>query len=143
MNKIKKTLFSIITVVKNDEKNIQKTITSVLNQEFKNFEYIIIDGKSTDSTISLINKYKNKINYLISEDDEGLYFAMNKGLKLASGEFVVFVNSGDTLSNKALKIINEKILKKPDVDFVFGTVKRHYSKDTLLKFGFNKKKITI
>ena len=143
MNKIKKPLFSIITVVKNDEKNIQKTITSVLNQEFKNFEYIIIDGKSTDSTISLINKYKNKINYFISEDDEGLYFAMNKGLKLASGEFVVFVNSGDTLSNKALKIINEKILKKPDVDFVFGTVKRHYSKDTLLKFGFNKKKITI
>ena len=61
MDKITKPQFSIITVVKNDEKNIQKTIESILNQTFKNFEYIIIDGKSEDSTLSLINKYKDKI----------------------------------------------------------------------------------
>ena len=134
-------LFSIITVVKNDEKNIQKTIESILNQEFKNFEYIIVDGKSEDSTISLINKYKDEIKHVISENDDGIYFAMNKGAKIASGEFIVYVNSGDTLTAKALKIIQSKINEKPNIDFVFGTVKRHYTQDTLIKFGFNKKKL--
>ncbi len=141
MDKITKPQFSIITVVKNDEKNIQKTIESILNQTFKNFEYIIIDGKSEDSTLSLINKYKDKINFIISEKDDGIYFAMNKGAKIASGEFVVYVNSGDTLTVNALKIIQRKINEKPNIDFVFGTVKRHYTKDTLIKFGFNKKKL--
>tara|TARA_Y100000816_G_scaffold292064_1_gene285652 strand:+ start:4138 stop:4902 length:765 start_codon:yes stop_codon:yes gene_type:complete len=141
MDKITKPQFSIITVVKNDEKNIQKTIESILKQTFKNFEYIIIDGKSEDSTLSLINKYKDKINFIISEKDDGIYFAMNKGAKIASGEFVVYVNSGDTLTADALKIIQTKINEKPNIDFVFGTVKRHYTKDTLIKFGFNKKKL--
>ena len=141
MDKITKPQFSIITVVKNDEKNIQKTIESILNQTFKNFEYIIIDGKSEDSTLSLINKYKDKINFIISEKDDGIYFAMNKGAKIACGEFVVYVNSGDTLTANALKIIQRKINEKPNIDFVFGTVKRHYTKDTLIKFGFNKKKL--
>ena len=109
MNKITKPLFSIITVVKNDEKNIQKTILSILNQEFKNFEYIIIDGNSKDTTISLINKYKKDINCIISEDDNGIYHAMNKGAKISNGEFIVFVNSGDLLTKKALKIIQNKI----------------------------------
>ena len=141
MNKITKPLFSIITVVKNDEKNIQKTILSILNQEFKNFEYIIIDGNSKDTTISLINKYKKDINYIISEDDNGIYYAMNKGAKISSGEFIVFVNSGDLLTTKALKIIKNKINEKPNIDFLFGTVKRHYTKDTLIKHGFSKKRL--
>ena len=136
-----KPLFSIITVVKNDEKNIQKTIESILNQKFKNFEYIIVDGKSEDSTISIINKYNDKINHIVSEHDDGIYFAMNKGVKIASGEFIVYVNSGDTLTVDALKIIQRKINERPNVDFVFGTVKRHYTKDTLIKYGFNKKKL--
>lgn len=136
-----KPLFSIITVVKNDEKNIQKTIESILNQEFKNFEYIIVDGKSEDSTISLVNKYKDEIKHIISENDDGIYFAMNKGAKIASGEFIVYVNSGDTLTSKALKIIQSKINEKPNIDFVFGTVKRNYTKDTLIKYGFDKKKL--
>ena len=141
MNKITEPLFSIITVVKNDEKNIQKTIVSVLNQKFKNFEYIIIDGNSNDSTVSIINQYKHKIDLLISEDDDGLYFAMNKGAKIAKGKFLVFVNSGDTLNIDALEIINKKILQNPAIDFIFGTVKRHYTKGSFLKFGFNKKKL--
>ena len=128
MNKITEPLFSIITVVKNDEKNIQKTIVSVLNQKFKNFEYIIIDGNSNDSTVSVINQYKHKIDLLISEDDDGLYFAMNKGAKIAKGKFLVFVNSGDVLNVNALGIINDKISQNPTVDFIFGTVKRHYTK---------------
>ena len=133
--------FSIITVVKNDEKNIQKTIESILNQEFKNFEYIIVDGESKDSTMSLISKYKDKINHIVSENDDGIYFAMNKGAKIARGEFIVYVNSGDTLTVNALKIIQRKINENPNIDFVFGTVKRHYTKDTLIKYGFNKKKL--
>ena len=141
MNKMTKPLFSIITVVKNDEKNIQKTIKSILNQGFKNFEYIIVDGKSKDSTMSLISEYKDKINYIVSEDDDGIYFAMNKGAKIARGEFIVYVNSGDTLTINALKIIQRKINENPNIDFVFGTVKRHYTKDTLIKYGFNKKKL--
>ena len=141
MNKMKKPFFSIITVVKNDEKNIQKTIVSILNQEFKNFEYIIIDGNSKDSTISIINKYKDSINNIISEDDDGIYYAMNKGAKISNGEFIVFVNSGDILTIEALKIIHSKIIKNPYVDFVIGTVKRHYTKDTIIKSGFNKKRL--
>ena len=141
MNKMTKPQFSIITVVKNDEKNIQKTIESILNQEFKNFEYIIVDGESKDSTMSLISKYKDKINHIVSENDDGIYFAMNKGAKIARGEFIVYVNSGDTLTVNALKIIQRKINENPNIDFVFGTVKRHYTKDTLIKYGFNKKKL--
>ena len=141
MDKMINPLFSVITVVKNDEKNIQKTIESILNQTFKNFEYIIIDGKSKDFTISLINKYRDKINYIISENDDGIYFAMNKGAKVATGEFIVYVNSGDTLTVNALEIIQRKINEKPNIDFIFGTVKRHYTKDTLIKYGFDKKKL--
>ena len=136
-----KPLFSIITVVKNDERNIQKTIESILNQEFKNFEYIIIDGNSKDNTLNKINKYKESIDFIISEDDDGIYFAMNKGAALASGEFVVFVNSGDIFTPKALKIINDKIIQEVNFDFIVGTVKRHYTKDIIIKSGFDKKKL--
>lgn len=133
--------FSVITVVKNDKCGIVKTIKSVINQSYKNFEYLIIDGNSKDGTLKLISKYKNKIDYIISKPDKGLYFAMNKGAKMASGEFIVYVNSGDTLTVKALKIIQSKINEKPNIDFVIGTVKRNYTKDTLIKYGFNKNKL--
>ena len=141
MNKITKPLFSIITVVKNDENNIQKTILSIINQEYKNFEYIVVDGNSKDSTISLINEHKENIDYIICEDDEGIYHAMNKGAKISNGEFIVFVNSGDFLTVKALKLIEEKIKEKPNIDFIFGTVKRHYTKDTIIKYGFKRKRL--
>lgn len=141
MMKIKKPFFSVITVVKNDEANISKTINSIINQKFKDFEYLIIDGKSKDKTYKNILKYKKKINRIISEKDNGLYYAMNKGVALAKGEFIVFVNSGDILTPSALKIIYDKILLNPKIDFIFGTVIRHYTNDTILKYGFNKKKI--
>lgn len=137
----KKPLFSIITVVKNDELNIEKTIKSILNQNFKNFEYIVIEGSSVDKTYDNILKYKRDIDIIVSEKDNGLYYAMNKGAALASGDFVVFVNSGDILTPSALKIIFDKILLDPKIDFIFGTVIRHYTNDTILKYGFNKKKL--
>ena len=109
--KIKNPYYSIITVVKNDEKNICKTIQSIKFQKFKNYEYIIVDGFSKDQTVQNILKYKN-INLLLSEKDKGIYYAMNKGARMASGKVIIFVNSGDELTRNALKIIKKKIHKK-------------------------------
>lgn len=137
----KKPKFSIITVVKNNEGNISHTIKSIINQSFKNFEYLIIDGKSSDQTLKKIYKFKNKINLLLSEKDQGIYYAMNKALKLAKGEIIVFVNSGDLLKKNSLKIVNNSFSKNKDFQYIFGTVKRHYLKKTVLKHGVNPKRL--
>ena len=135
--KNKKPFFSIITVVKNEQSTISKTVKSVLNQTNKNFEYIIIDGQSTDQTLRILNKYKKKINKIISKTDKGIYFAMNKGINVANGQVIVFVNSGDILTKNALEIIFKKFNKHKNIDFVFGTVKRHYTTKTIIKSGYN------
>lgn len=138
---IKKPFFSIITVVKNDENNIERTIKSIIQQSFKNYEYIIIDGKSSDKTITKILKHKKKINIFISQKDDGIYYAMNKGINLSNGEVIVFINSGDLFSKNALKFIHNKFKKNQKIDFVFGTVLRHYTKKSILKSGFDSKKL--
>jgi len=139
--KIKKPFFSVITVVKNDHLTISKTLSSVLNQSYKNFEYIIIDGKSTDGTLKILNKYKKKINKIISKADKGIYYAMNKGAKISNGEVILFVNSGDILSKNALKIVKKKFDSNKNIGFVFGTVKRHYTTEMIYKYGINIKKL--
>jgi len=136
--KLKNPFFSIVTVVKNDETNIKNTIKSILSQNYKNFEYIVIDGKSTDRTLKEINKYKNKISHILSEADRGIYFAMNKGIKLAKGTFLLFVNSGDLLTKNALNVVYNTYKKNNKIDFIFGTVKRHYSTTTIIKSGYDK-----
>lgn len=93
-------LLSVITVVYNNVKDIERTIQSVVNQTYSNIEYIIIDGGSTDGTKDIIEKYKNEIAKLVSEKDSGIYDAMNKGLALASGDYVLFMNSGDEVYSK-------------------------------------------
>src|SRR5210317_1031370 len=98
----KKPFFSVITVVKNSQWGITKTIKSIINQTFKNFEFIIIDGNSKDNTILKILKFKQKINYLSSKSDRGIYFAMNRGINISNGEVIVFVNSGDLLKKNSL-----------------------------------------
>ena len=133
--------FSIITVVKNDEYQISKTIKSIIAQSFKNYEYLIIDGESEDQTIKKILKYKKKINLLISERDKGLYYAMNKAITLANGKIIVFVNSGDLLKKNALKIVNEIFSKNKKYDYVFGTVERNYINTMILKYGVNTNKL--
>ena len=133
--------FSIITVVKNDEFHISKTIKSILSQTFKNYEYLIIDGESEDQTIKKILKYKNKINLLMSEKDKGLYYAMNKAISLTKGKIIVFVNSGDLLKKNALKIVNKTFLKNKKYDYVFGTVERNYINTMILKYGVNINKL--
>ena len=122
----KKPFFSIITVVKNGEKTIEKTIKSIARQSFKNFEHIIIDGKSTDDTLKKVYKYKNKFSYIISEKDKGIYDAFNKGTKISSGKFICIVNSGDTLRKNALKLIFEYLKLYDNLDFIFGSVKKHW-----------------
>lgn len=119
-------IISIITVVKNDEKNLDKTIQSVVNQKYKNIDYIIIDGKSDDNTVEIIRKYQNKLSFWKSENDDGIYDAFNKGLDHARGDFIGFVNSGDILMPDALNILNLYIKKNPDIDFIFGSVKKHW-----------------
>ncbi len=88
---------SVITIVYNNVRDIERTILSVLNQTYTNIEYILIDGLSTDGTVAIIKKYESRISKFISEKDEGIYDAMNKGLALATGDYVLFMNSGDEI----------------------------------------------
>jgi len=90
-------LFSIITVTYNASPRLERTIQSIISQSYPDIEYIIIDGNSTDGTLALIKKYQSAITRCISEPDKGLYDAMNKGLKIASGDYVWFINAGDRL----------------------------------------------
>ena len=119
-------LISIVTVTLNSEKYIEETIQSVLNQKNKNFEYIIIDGGSSDKTINIIKKYENKIDYWVSEPDKGLYDAFNKGLTLVTGDVVGFINSDDVYTNESLNIVEKYFKKYPNLDFLFGGVKKHW-----------------
>ena len=114
MNKI-----SIITVVYNSEKYIRRTIESIVGQDYPAIEYIIIDGKSKDSTIQIVNEYRDRIAVVISEPDKGLYDAMNKGLRLATGDYVLYINSGDALPSPTL--MSDVFGNAPaDSDVIYG-----------------------
>lgn len=109
-------LISIITITYNAEEFLERTIQSILAQTNQDFEYIIVDGKSKDGTLQIASTYKNRVNQLISESDKGLYDAMNKGLKLAKGDFVWFMNAGDEINdNQAVERICQAISDKTDV----------------------------
>ncbi len=109
-------LVSIITVVFNGAKHIDQTINSVLTQSYKNIEYIIIDGGSTDNTIEVIKQYESKIDYWQSERDNGIYFAMNKGISLAKGELIGILNADDYyLPDTIAKIIEADKLNHADI----------------------------
>tara|TARA_Y100000389_G_scaffold168335_1_gene173949 strand:- start:12898 stop:13752 length:855 start_codon:yes stop_codon:yes gene_type:complete len=130
-------LISIITVVRNGEMHLEETIQSVLSQSYKNFEYIVIDGKSQDRTLNIIKKYRKKIDYWASRKDKGIYDAFNNGMKLALGDYIVIVNSDDTLKKNALKIIVKYINNNKNIDFIFGSVKKHWG----ILFGYRPHKI--
>jgi len=114
--------FSIITVCKNSEKTIEKALLSVINQTCKDYEIIIIDGVSDDKTLEILANYRDKIAHLVSEPDEGLYDAMNKGILRASGEYLYFLNSDDILHDKNVLANTEKKLQDKDFDVVYGDI---------------------
>ena len=126
-NKTKlKPLITLITVVKNNDKFLEKTIKSVLNQSYKEIEYIIVDGGSKDDSLNIIKKYSDQIDYAVSQNDQGLWDAMNKGLSLATGDLIGIVNSDDTLRPNALETLYKYYSNYPDTDFFFGSVKKHW-----------------
>ena len=130
MQKIKKNLITIITVVKNSEQTIERCIQSVLNQNYDNFEYIIIDGGSKDKTKEILDKYKAKVDMVISENDNGIWDAMNKGLNKASGNIIGFLNADDYYFPNSLNIVN-KYFQENSIDFLFGSVMKYK-----LMYGF-------
>ena len=115
-------LVSIITVVLNNKKFLQQSINSVLNQSYKNYELIIIDGKSTDGTLDILKKKNSKIDYWISKKDQGIYDAMNKGIKLSRGSIISVLNSDDVFYKHALKTAASYFNRYKYIDFLFGSV---------------------
>jgi glycosyltransferase involved in cell wall biosynthesis len=109
---------SVITVVFNNVRDIERTVLSVVNQTYSNIEYIVIDGLSTDGTLEQLNKYRSQISILKSEKDKGIYDAMNKGLALATGDYVLFMNSGDEIY--ALDTVEKVFATDPDADIYYG-----------------------
>lgn len=111
---------SIITVVRNNKETIRDAIESVLKQTYKDIEYIVIDGASTDGTVEVVRSYQDKISKFVSERDNGLYDAMNKGLALASGDIVGILNSDDFYVDRFVIERVVKEFKSRHVDSVFG-----------------------
>ncbi|HEY1060424.1 MAG TPA: glycosyltransferase family 2 protein [Daejeonella sp.] len=109
---------TVITIVYNNVRDIERTVLSVLNQTYPNIEYLVIDGASTDGTLEILKKYEGRLAKLISEKDKGIYDAMNKGLALASGDYILFMNSGDELY--ASDTVENVFASAPDADIYYG-----------------------
>jgi glycosyltransferase involved in cell wall biosynthesis len=117
---------SIITVVFNAVRTVRKTVDSVLDLSNPNFEYIVIDGASTDGTSELLEGYRDRIDIFIRERDKGIYDAMNKGVTLANGEWVIFMNAGDSFAGKdVLNFFNTPIDEA--VDIIYGDALVRYN----------------
>jgi len=131
---------SVITICRNEINGIQRTIDSVLNQTFRNFEYLVIDGNSSDGTKELVQKHADKLAYFVSEVDSGIYNAMNKALKKAKGEYVIFINGGDSL---ATDDVFEKIFNNPDnsADIIYGDM--WIEQDGKIILGLSPEKVTL
>lgn len=146
---------TIITINRNNAAGLRKTIESVVNQTHANFEYIVIDGASTDESVNIIEEYAHKIDYWVSEPDKGIYNAMNKGICMANGDYIQILNSGDILASDNvvermlahLQITNDQLRVKgePEVSILYGNMikvdelgkvigKSYYTPYSLLQF---------
>ena len=122
--------YSIITINYNNRDGLERTIQSVINQTCQDFEYIIIDGGSTDGSVDVIKKYADRIDYWVSEPDKGIYNAMNKGILQAHGEYLNFMNSGDCFYNDE---VLENIYTLLDSDIVIG---KYHKTNEPVPWGF-------
>lgn len=113
---------SIITVSYNSSQTIEDTIVSVLAQNYQDLEYIIVDGNSTDTTMDIVNKYKDKINKIISEKDSGIYDAMNKGIKMATGDIIGILNSDDLYKSQTVLKDVADCFKEKNIDACYGNI---------------------
>lgn len=113
-----KPILSVITVVFNNVRDVERTLNSVLNQTYPFIEYIVVDGQSTDGTLEILQKCTSGISQLISEKDKGIYDAMNKGLALATGDYVIFMNSGDEFY--ATNTVEKVFAVADDADIYYG-----------------------
>lgn len=118
-------ILSIITINLNNKPGLEKTISSVINQTFDDFEYIIIDGGSSDGSLEIIKKYTDKYSYWASERDKGIYNAMNKGILKATGKYCLFLNSGDYLVND--NVISSVFSTEQNTDIIYGSILNDYS----------------
>lgn len=135
---------TVITVVLNDKKGLERTILSVKGQVYENLEYIVIDGDSKDGTTTVIEENLELIDFWISDCDEGIYDAMNKGIDMANGDWIIFMNAGDTFKNDQVlkELTNYKI--QPETRLIYGDVNTQYEsfervmragKLNMLKYG--------
>ncbi len=125
-NKASEPLISIITTVKNGEKYLEEAILSLKDQNYKNFEHIVIDANSSDKTLEIIKKYNDQIDYWVTCEDRGIWDGFNLGMKLVRGKYLGFLNSDDKFTPEALSLLIKYIKKFPEKDFIFGAVKKHW-----------------
>jgi glycosyltransferase involved in cell wall biosynthesis len=132
---------SIITINYNNAEGLERTMDSVVSQTYPNIEYLIIDGGSSDGSVNVIKKHATKVAYWVSERDRGIYHAMNKGIAKASGDYLLFLNSGDILYDES--IVDKVVLLQKDEDVIYGHLMfengTHRRVDVLprtLSFGF-------
>jgi len=111
-------ILSVVTIVYNNVKDIERTMLSVLNQTYADIEYIVVDGLSNDGTTDIIKRYEGRITKFISEKDEGIYDAMNKGLVLATGDYLIFMNSGDEFFD--IDTVAAVFASADDADIYYG-----------------------
>ena len=132
---------SIITINLNNAEGLEKTICSVINQTYRDFEYIVIDGGSTDGSVGVIKKYTDKLTYWVSEPDSGIYNAMNKGIRKAAGEYCQFLNSGDWLV--APDVTERMVANMPDCAIYYGNMITMQNGKPRVDKGFEGKPITL
>lgn len=135
----KKNVFSIVTVSYNAEKLVESTVRSIISQTFRDYEFIVIDGGSTDNTLSILEMYKDRIDILISETDKGIYDAMNKAINLASGKYINFMNCGDSFADESVLCnIALNVHNSPDVIYgktILNTSVGKYMSTPSVKIG--------
>lgn len=132
MEQNKYPLVTVVTVVKNGEEEIERTINSVYNQKYPNIEYIVIDGLSTDKTLEIIQKNQHKIDKWISSKDLGIYDAMNRGVEMANGVWINFMNCGDELVEDIINKIFSNISNQ-NADILYGSVLIKYKSFSVIK----------